>query len=186
MKKQSVMFVPPLAVALLLLAFHVAAPQAAPPQAAMQRVPDNPLKSAAPTQPLPYSHKTHVAMGLQCQFCHTNPDPGRLMMFAATSTCMKCHATVGKNKPAIRKLAEFAKSAKPIPWVRVYSVLPGVSWSHRQHLGAGMKCEMCHGAVSEMEAMAEVTSVTTMGVCIACHQQHNAKTACVTCHAWPR
>jgi hypothetical protein len=70
--------------------------------------------------------------------------------------------------------------------VRVYAVLPGVNWTHRTHLEAGMKCEMCHGQVAQMEVMSEATSVTTMYVCLTCHQQNNAKTACNTCHQWPQ
>ena len=107
------------------------------------------------------------------------------MTFPATSTCMSCHISVATKKPAIQKLAAYSKSREPIPWVRIYKVLPGVNWSHRKHLDAGMKCEMCHGAVAQMERMSEATSVTTMGVCLACHTAHNAPTVCQTCHAWP-
>jgi hypothetical protein len=151
-----------------------------------QVVPDNPLHPAGPVQPLPYSHKTHLALGLTCTYCHTNPEPGKLMTYPATSTCMSCHRSVAKSKPTIQKLASFSKSQQPIPWVRVYAVLPGVNWTHRTHLEAGMKCEMCHGQVAQMEVMSEATSVTTMFVCLTCHQQNNAKTACNTCHQWPQ
>lgn len=150
-----------------------------------QEVPDNPTEHAPPAQPIPYSHKKHLALGLQCSICHTNPEPGNLMTFPATTTCMSCHISIAKNKPAIRKLASFAKSRQPVPWVRVYTVLAGVTWTHRKHLAAGMKCEMCHGQVSEMEMMSEVTSVTTMGVCLNCHKLHDASTGCETCHVWP-
>jgi hypothetical protein len=70
-----------------------------------------------------------------------------------------------------------------VPWVRVYTVLPGVSWNHRRHLDAGMKCEMCHGDVSQMQVMTNVKSVTSMAGFIDCHTLHKAKTTCVTCHA---
>jgi hypothetical protein len=95
---------------------------------------------------------------------------------------MQCHVTIAKDKPAIQKLAGFAKSRQPIPWVRVYKVLPGVAWNHRAHLEAGIKCEVCHGQVAQMEQMSEVTSVVTMYSCLHCHEMNNAKTACVTCH----
>ena len=150
-----------------------------------QEVPNNPMPHPAPDQPLPYSHKTHLALGLTCATCHSNPDPGRLMTFPATATCMQCHKATAKNKPAIQKLTEYSKSGETIPWVRVYRLLTGVQWSHRRHLQAGMKCEMCHGQVAQMERMSEVTSVTTMYSCYHCHQQHNAKTVCETCHVWP-
>jgi hypothetical protein len=162
------------------VAFAAQAPGPAP--AVPQIVPDNPMHPAPPAQPIPFSHKKHLGFGLQCKACHTNPDPGTLMTFPATSTCMSCHASIAKNKPAIQKLAEFARSQKPVPWVRIYAVLPGVSWAHRTHLRAGMKCEMCHGQVAQMEAMAETTSVKTMFSCIDCHQKNNAKTVCDTCH----
>jgi hypothetical protein len=150
-----------------------------------QEVPDNPSEHTPPEQPIPYSHKLHLSIGLQCSTCHTNPAPGNLMTFPATSTCMSCHVSVAKNTPAIQKLASYAKSNQPIPWVRVYQVLPGVNWSHRKHLDAGMKCQMCHGQVAQMERMSEATSVTAMGVCLKCHMEHGAPTVCSTCHSWP-
>jgi cytochrome c3-like protein len=150
-----------------------------------QAVPNNPVVPTPPVQPIPFSHKTHLALDLQCQICHTNPEPGVLMTFPATDTCMGCHTTVATKKPAIVKLTEFAKLQKPIPWVRVYSITAGVQWSHRKHLEAGTKCVTCHGPVEDLDAMAVVTSVTAMGTCIHCHQMNNAKTACSTCHLWP-
>jgi hypothetical protein len=150
---------------LLLLALCAKAQQ----PAAKQEVPDNLSEHAAPQQPLPYSHKTHLAIGLKCQQCHTNPEPGAQMTFPVATTCMMCHKTIAKDRPAIVKLTELAQSSQPIPWVRVYKVTPGVTWTHRKHL----------------EGMAQTTSVLSMASCISCHQTHNAKTACATCHAWP-
>ena len=150
-----------------------------------QEVPDNPVEHAPPEQPIPYSHKTHLALGLTCATCHTNPDPGNLMTLPTTAKCMSCHHSVAANKPSIQKLASFSKSGQPIPWVRVYKVLPGVTWTHRKHLDAGMKCQMCHGNVAQMDRMSEATSVTTMGVCLNCHKEHGAPTVCSTCHSWP-
>lgn len=145
-------------------------------------VSNNPSPHPAPEQPIPYSHKQHLAFGLQCKECHTNPDPGKLMTFPETSKCMQCHSTIAKDKPSIEKLATYASSKEPIPWVRVYKVLPGVAWSHRPHLGAGVKCETCHGPVPEMATMSEVTSVTTMYSCLNCHEMNHAKASCDTCH----
>jgi hypothetical protein len=162
-----------------------AAAQSTSPQTASQDVHDTPVPLPAPQQPLPYSHKAHLALGLQCTFCHTNPGGGRLMTFPDTAICMSCHASFGKNGASIQKLAAYDKSKTPIPWVRVYTVLPGVKWSHKTHLDAGMKCEMCHGNVSQMQVMTNVKSVNTMVGCLDCHTLHNAKTTCTTCHpAW--
>ena len=173
------------AAALLFLTLNLKAQQSAPASDSRQDVPDNPAEHAPPVQPIAYSHKTHLALGLKCQTCHTNPEPGNLMTFPATATCMSCHNAVAKSKPAIQKLASFAKLNQTIPWVRVYSLPTGVTWSHRKHIEAGLKCETCHGQVAEMTAMSQTTSVTSMGVCINCHKLHNAPTVCQTCHVWP-
>lgn len=172
---------------LLLFVLRLAAKPAEPAQAqsARQDVYDTPSPPPAPVQPIPYSHKIHLALGLQCRSCHTNPEPGVLMTYPATASCMKCHAEVAKDKPSIQKLAGYDKANTPVPWVRVYSTLPGTGFSHRKHLDAGMKCEMCHGQVAQMDVMAKVKSVTSMDGCLNCHKLHNAPTKCVTCHpAW--
>lgn len=181
--KSAVPFAVIIAAWVMLLVTDVTRAQQASPAA--QAVQANRAPHAAPEQPLLFSHKTHVGRGVGCQICHTNPEPGAQMTFPAASKCMGCHSTVARNPPAIARLAEFAGSNQPIPWVRVYAVLPGVTWTHRKHLQAGMQCVMCHGNVGELEAMAEVTAVTGMASCISCHEANNAKTACTTCHVWP-
>jgi hypothetical protein len=155
------------------------------PACAQQGVPANRAPHPAPEQPLPFSHKTHIDKGAQCQLCHTNPAPGKLMTFPATATCMSCHATIATDRPAIKKLAEYVKANQPIPWVRVYAVLPGVTWTHRKHLQADAQCETCHGAVAESQSMAQTTAVTGMASCVSCHEARNASAACSVCHAWP-
>jgi hypothetical protein len=138
--------------------------------------------SAPPVQPLPYSHRKHISFGMKCKDCHTNPDPGSQMSFPPTELCMNCHITIAKEKPAIKKLAEFAKSKQRIPWVRVYAVPSFVYWSHRTHLEADLKCETCHGPVEQMDMVAQVTNVTTMAGCVKCHLEKEASTGCQTCH----
>jgi Class III cytochrome C family len=154
------------AISVLVLALCARAQQGA----AKQEVPDNLAAHPAPKQPIPFSHKMHFGLGLACQQCHINPDPGAQMTFPATSTCVTCHTTI----------------ADPIAWVRVYQLTPGVTWTHRRHLQAGMQCIMCHGDVAQLDTMAQTTAVLAMASCISCHQAHNASTACALCHAWPR
>jgi hypothetical protein len=145
---------------------------------------DTPAPKSEPSaQPIPYSHKKHLALGLKCQQCHPNPEPGDRMTFPATATCMACHVTVAKDKPSIQKLAEFAKSTQAIPWVRIYVVSSWVYWNHRSHLEAKMTCGMCHGQVAELEVMTKVSNVTTMAGCIDCHRKNDASTGCQYCHA---
>lgn len=148
-------------------------------------VPENVAPHAPPDQPLPFSHKMHVALELQCQTCHTNPNPGSLMTFPATETCMTCHVAAATGNTSIMRLQEFAESEQTIPWVRIYAVTPGVTWSHRVHLLADVQCETCHGDISQTEAVSESTAILAMATCISCHETRAASIECVTCHAWP-
>ena len=170
-----------------LLGFLIVAPGVAQQSetSAIPLVPANVAPRPAPEQPLPFSHKTHMTLGLVCQTCHTNPDPGTMMTFPATETCMSCHLAIGTETAAIKQLHTFAEAEQEIPWVRVYAVTPGITWSHRAHLNSGAQCETCHGDVSQVDAVSESTAVLAMASCIGCHEAHEAETACVTCHAWP-
>lgn len=147
---------------------------------------DNIAPHPAPSQPLPYSHKTHVALGLTCDTCHTNPEPKAQMSFPAASTCMTCHLAVAAGQPSIMRLKAYADSGEAIPWTRVYTLLPGVIWSHAPHRAAGVRCDTCHGDVGALEQMSMTTAVTAMASCIGCHESRDAPTGCATCHAWPQ
>jgi hypothetical protein len=150
-----------------------------------------PAKDAAPStaktpvadQPILFSHKLHLSFDLKCLGCHPNPEPGDRMTLPAVGQCMECHRTIAKERPAIQKLAEFARDDKRIPWVRIYIVAGWVFWNHRSHLEAGMKCEMCHGDVSKAEILTAATNVTTMAGCVECHRKKNASTGCEYCHS---
>lgn len=174
-----------LGVLLFALIANMPATAQPPPADTVPAVPDNIAPHPAPVQPLPFSHKTHLASGMACQNCHINPDPGTRMTFPVTATCMSCHRAIAKERPAIISLQEFSESGQPIPWVRVYTITPGVKWSHKAHLDAGTQCETCHGDVSQLDEMAEIKAVRAMASCISCHQALEVPAACVSCHAWP-
>jgi hypothetical protein len=160
---------------LLILAAAVAVRAQAPPPSA--------ATPAAPVQPLPYSHKTHLALGLTCRMCHVNPEAGKLMTYPPATACMTCHATVAGDRPSIQKLAALAASGDAIPWVRVYQVPDYVYWKHGPHLEAEVTCEECHGPVATRDAIARETNVTTMAGCLACHNKRQVFTDCGDCHA---
>ena len=135
----------------------------------------------AQQQPVPYSHKTHLALGLKCSSCHKNPDPGEVMGYPAESFCMGCHEAVKPDSPHIRKLAAAAAEKKHLPWVRVYRLPDYVYFSHRVHTHAGVACETCHGPVRERDVITkEVTH--NMHSCMACHTASKARNDCATCH----
>jgi hypothetical protein len=132
-------------------------------------------------QPVAYSHKTHVAQGLQCGSCHKNPEPGEVMGFPAESLCMGCHRTVKADSAEIRKVAEAAKEKKPVAWVRVYRLPAYVYFSHRVHGEGSVQCERCHGAVRERDVLTKEVE-HTMKSCMACHEEMKAPNECGSCH----
>ena len=138
-----------------------------------------------PEQPLPFSHKQHVSLGLTCKDCHADRDPGESEGFPAVSTCMSCHFSIAKDAAPIQKLKMYADEKKSIPWVRVYQIPSYVDFSHRAHLQAGFKCEKCHGPVATRDALWKEADVS-MGGCIACHRQNRASTVCTYCHENPQ
>jgi hypothetical protein len=135
----------------------------------------------AAAQPIPYSHKTHLALGLQCKQCHTSPDPGEMMGYPQTKTCMGCHTTIKTDSPAIQKLTSYAKEQKPVPWVRVYQIPSYVFFSHRTHLQEGANCQQCHGPVAERDVIVKETDIS-MGACMDCHRKNKASIDCTYCH----
>ena len=133
-------------------------------------------------QPIPFNHKQHVALGVKCLDCHAIRKPGFAAGIPQEATCMGCHATIKADSPAIRKLAEFHKAKKPVPWVKVYKVPDYVWFSHElHHRDAGLECESCHGPVAEREVIVR-EKPTTMTSCVACHDQRGASQECNVCH----
>jgi len=95
---------------------------------------------------------------------------------------MACHRTVKAESEAIRKLAQFYREHKPVPWVRVYELPDYVYFSHRVHLGReGVLCETCHGPVAQRDAIAKEKGVD-MASCMFCHDQYRVPIACNGCH----
>jgi Cytochrome c7 and related cytochrome c len=168
-RRIAVLLVLLLMVSVVVRARPAVAPQAPPPQ--------------GPVQPIPYSHKQHLALSLQCRTCHVNPDAGKLMTYPPAQFCMGCHQTIAADRPSIQKLAEFAASGKPIPWVRVYQVPDYVYWQHGSHLEAKVDCAECHGPVAERDVIALETNVVKMLGCVTCHDKRQAYTDCGACHA---
>src|SRR5215472_2315581 len=79
---------------------------------------------SASQQPIAYSHKQHIAMGLACLDCHSTADTQAAATIPSVRKCMLCHAKLGTDKPEIQKLAGFSKSGREIPWERVYGFQP--------------------------------------------------------------
>ena len=89
-------------------------------------------------QPIAYSHKQHIALGLQCLDCHISADTSAAATIPNVRKCMLCHAKVATAKPEIKKLAGYANSQREIPWQRVYGFPREalVKFQHAPHVRA--------------------------------------------------
>jgi len=143
-----------------------------------EKLPGEPVK-----QPIAYSHKKHVAMGLKCDGCHTMPGEQFLATYPKESVCMGCHSAIKKDSPEIQKLAAYAEKKEAVPWVRVYRV-PDIVWfNHGVHVKvAKTECAACHGDVGQREVLFQEKS-TSMQTCMACHAANQAPNGCDVCHA---
>ncbi len=136
-----------------------------------------------PVQPIAYTHKVHLANGMQCTDCHVGVDQGPDARIPSVNFCMTCHQVIATDKPEIKKLAAYKARGEDIPWQRVYGFLPSshVKFNHAPHIRAGVDCAKCHGDM-HTQTVAERKVDLTMGFCVECHRQNNAPVDCVTCH----
>ena len=147
-----------------------------------------------PDQPIQFTHKLHVGLGIQCLYCHPGalrgPSPG----LPTQTKCWGCHQQIAKtfdpNFPELsEKLVGYIERNEPIPWVPVAQVPDFVHFTHRPHIAAGLNCENCHGDMTQVE-IAENPQVLNMGWCLNCHKSRAADdpekliklTDCGTCH----
>ena len=63
-------------------------------------------------QPIAYSHRQHIALGLHCLDCHSSADTGSAATIPSVRKCMLCHARIATAKPEIKKLDETLKDLK--------------------------------------------------------------------------
>ena len=135
-----------------------------------------------PEQPIPYSHKTHLAQGLKCVMCHETVETDDHATLPPTATCMGCHSNVKTDSPHIQKLKEWDDKNETVPWRRAYRLPSFVYFSHKQHVtDAKVTCDTCHGNVPQMDVMQKVKDIS-MAACIECHKSHSAPVNCDTCH----
>ena len=152
----------------------------------VSRRPPNPPPEFEPgkpiEQPLPFSHRKHVALGLECLDCHSIEEPGDFAGFPAETKCMACHAAVKTDSPHIQKLAKAEANDVPVEWNRVYLMEEFVYFSHEiHHREAGIDCAACHGNVSARDVLFQERSIG-MYACMKCHEQYEAPNDCEVCH----
>ena len=121
-------------------------------------------------QPVPFSHRHHVAgLGIDCRYCHTSVEDSSFAGLPDTHTCMSCHSQVWTNAESLAPVREAYDSGRPIRWTRVNRLPDYVFFDHSIHIRKGISCVKCHGRVDEM-AMTSAAHSFEMRWCLSCHE----------------
>lgn len=139
-----------------------------------------------PSQPIQFPHRTHIALGAPCQYCHTGTSTGPVAGLPTPAKCWGCHQQVAKKSPELDKLAAFVVEGKSIPWVPVAIQPDFVHFNHQPHIAAKVECQTCHGDLTKM-TVAEPQTFQNMGWCLDCHKKSAPEnftrlSDCATCH----
>ena len=122
--------------------------------------------------PIPFSHKRHAPLKLDCGYCHTTAKTGERASYPEASVCMTCHREMAKT---------LSKTDRIEPETSVYMLAEFAYFSHAKHHSARIACQKCHGDVWTMEEVTQVLPMT-MKACVSCHRANHAPTACNKCH----
>ncbi len=79
------------------------------------RLPDD-QKGYEPAQPIDFSHELHAGeLTIDCRYCHSGVDKGRVAGIPAGNVCMNCHKAVRATQGELRAEEEAAKAEKRKP-----------------------------------------------------------------------
>ncbi len=136
-----------------------------------------------PVQPIAYTHKVHLANGMECTNCHTNVENGPVAGIPGIKLCMTCHQVVATDKPEIKKMAALFAQGQDIQWQRVfdYSTTAHVKFNHAPHIRAKVECITCHGDMRQRTVAVRTVNMN-MGFCVDCHKSKKVSVECATCH----
>ncbi len=121
-------------------------------------------------QPVPFSHKHHVADdGIDCRYCHTSVETSSFAGMPSTDVCMNCHSQLYTDSPILAPVRASYQTGQPIEWTRVNSLPDYVYFNHSIHVNKGVGCQTCHGNVDEMPMMQKENTLY-MEWCLECHR----------------
>jgi hypothetical protein len=121
-------------------------------------------------QPVPFSHKHHVAEdGIDCRYCHTSVETSAFAGMPSTETCMTCHSQIWTDAPVLSPVRVSLATNTPMKWSRVNDLPDYVYFNHSIHVAKGIGCSTCHGRVDQMP-LTRKTQTLFMKWCLDCHR----------------
>jgi hypothetical protein len=137
---------------------------------------------ARTSQPIQFDHKVHVAVyKMDCRFCHSSAGKSVSAGIPSVEKCMVCHRSIAVDNPEIKKIAQFWKEKKPIPWNRVTELPDYTYFPHFRMVNAGVPCLTCHPGMDKAGVAVQQQDFT-MGFCLKCHRSRGVSIECWTCH----
>jgi hypothetical protein len=125
----------------------------------------------ARAQPVPFSHKHHVAdAGIDCRYCHISVETSSFAGIPATKICMNCHSQIWSESPTLEPVRASFRTGQSIEWTRVHNLPQFVYFDHSIHVNKGVGCTTCHGPVDRMPLMWRENSLY-MEWCLECHRE---------------
>jgi hypothetical protein len=120
-------------------------------------------------QPVPFSHRHHVAgIGIDCRYCHTSVETSSFAGIPPTKTCMSCHREIWADAPMLQPVISSFRTGESLVWTRVHDLPDFVYFDHSIHVAKGIGCTTCHGPVDEMPLIWQESSLQ-MEWCLECH-----------------
>jgi hypothetical protein len=120
-------------------------------------------------QPVPFSHKHHVNMGIDCRYCHHSVEESLFAGVPATQTCMNCHNIMWKESDMLEPVRESWATDESLEWTRVHDLPDFVYFNHSIHVNNGIGCATCHGRVDKMPLTWREEPLF-MKWCLECHR----------------
>ncbi len=121
-------------------------------------------------QPIDFSHKLHAGdYRVPCLYCHFGAAKSRHAGIPPVNVCLNCHSQIKVTSPEVQKLHQAMAEKKPLTWFKRHDLPDHVYFNHSFHVGAGLKCQTCHGKIQTMEKPTPIQ--ITMGWCIKCHRE---------------
>ena len=120
-------------------------------------------------QPVPFSHKHHTSLGIDCRYCHTTVEDSSFANIPPTRVCMNCHSVIWNDSPMLEPVRKSWETGESLEWVRVNDLPDHVYFNHGIHVAKGIGCVTCHGRVDQMPLTWREEPLF-MSWCLECHR----------------
>jgi len=112
-----------------------------------------------------FNHQLHVALGMDCRYCHTAVEVSAHANIPPTETCMGCHSQIISRSEKVAFVWQSWETGTSIQWNKVHDLPKFVYFNHSIHVAKGA----CHGRIDQMRVVYK-TQPLFMSWCLDCHR----------------